>query len=120
MVRLSDGLEQAVRRAGPAGTRVEVKVRGSLPFPDVEIAGEHFGGKSPLGWRAAGEALSSQWPSDGEGVVSVSQVLPSADGARLSPLLALYASAAARRRLHTHLDAVLVSYRREAASRREG
>jgi hypothetical protein len=119
-VRLSDGLEQAVRRAGPPGAPIAIAVRGALPFVEVVIEGERFGGTSSLGWGAAAEALLARWPTGGEGVVGVNAVTATARGVRLPPLLALYASSVARRRLRTHVAAAMASYRTAATGRREG
>jgi hypothetical protein len=119
-VGLSEDLEPAVRRAGPPGERIEVVVSGALPFVEVEIAGGRFGGASPLGWGAAAEALLASWPAGGEGMLGVSAVTATARGARLPPLLALYAGSLARRRLRTHLARAMASYRTAAAVRREG
>jgi hypothetical protein len=118
-VGLSEDLEPAVRRAGPPGERIEVVVSGALPFVEVEIAGGRFGGASPLGWGAAAEALLASWPAGGEGMLGVSAVTATARGARLPPLLALYAGSLARRRLRTHLARAMASYRTAAAGRRE-
>ncbi len=119
-VGLSEDLEPAVRRAGPPGERIEVAVSGALPFVEVEIAGGRFGGASPLGWGAAAEALLASWPAGGEGMLGVGAVTATARGARLPPLLALYAGSLARRRLRTHLARAMASYRTAAADRREG
>ncbi len=119
-VRLSEDLEPAVRRAGPPGARHELAIRGALPFVEVEIAGERFGGAGPLGWGAAAEALLASWPAGGEGMLGVSAVTATARGAGLSPLLALYSGSLARRRLRTHLARAMTSYRTAAADRREG
>jgi hypothetical protein len=118
-MRLSDGVEPALRRAGPPGPRVEVAVCGELPFAQIEIGGERFGGKGALGWGAAAEALLARCPAGAEPLVAVGEVTATARGAALSPLLALYASAAARRRLRTHLAHAAASYRTSGASRRE-
>ncbi len=119
-VGLSEDLEPAVRRAGPPGARLGVLVSGALPFVEVEIAGERFGGASPLGWGAAAEALLARWPAGGEAMLGVSAVTATARGARLPPLLALYAGSVARRRLRTHLARAMASYRTAAVGRREG
>jgi hypothetical protein len=118
-MRLSDGVEPALRRAGPPGPRVEVTVRGALPFVEIEIGGEHFGGTSPLGWDAAAEALLARCPAGADPVVAVSAVTATALGNRLSPLLALYASAVARRRLRAHLARAMASYRTVEVSRKD-
>jgi hypothetical protein len=110
-VRLCDGLELALRRAGPPGPVLEIAARGALPFVEVEIAGERFGGRAALGWRDAAEALLAAWPAGGEGMVGVREVTATAAGTALTPLLALYAAKAARRRLRTHLLRALSSYR---------
>jgi hypothetical protein len=79
-MRLSDGVEPAVRRAGPPGPRVEVAVRGALPFVEIEIGGERFGGTSPLGWGAAAEALLARCPAGAEPVVAVDAVTATVRG----------------------------------------
>ncbi|GEJ59174.1 hypothetical protein [Anaeromyxobacter diazotrophicus] len=119
-VRLSEDLEAAVRRAGPPGRKAPIAVRGALPWVEVEIEGERFGGRSRLGWGAAAEALLSRWSAGAEGLVAVSAVAVEARGAPASPLLALYAAGLARRRLRTHLRRALAAYRTAATRRREG
>ena len=118
-VRLSEDLEAALRRAAPPRLRVGVAVCGALPLVEVAIDGERFGGRSGLGWRAAAEKLLSGLPAGIDGRVGVDAVTATAGGARASPILALYASSVARRRLHTHLAHTLASYRTAAASRRQ-
>lgn len=120
-VRLSEGLEDAVRRAAPpSGARLSVSVRGALPFPEVEIGGERFGGRRELGWPAAAEALLARWPVGDGGVVTVGGVAVTAGGSPATPVLALYAAALVRRRLSTHLRRAIASYRGSPAGRREG
>ena len=118
-MRLSDGVEPAVRRAGPPGVRLHVAVRGSLPFIQIEIGDERFGGASPLGWRAAAETYLAQCPAGTEPTVAVNAVTATSRGARLPPLLALYASTLARRRLRSHLSRAIASYRTIQDDRRE-
>ncbi|HEX7487942.1 MAG TPA: hypothetical protein VF341_03505, partial [Anaeromyxobacteraceae bacterium] len=118
-VRLSDGFELVLRRAGPPGPRMEVAVRGALPFVEVEIEGERFGGRAPLGWRAAAEALLARSPVGSDGLVAVRSVRVSAGGVGAGPLLSLYAASVARRRLRTHLQHALGSYRTATMGRRE-
>jgi hypothetical protein len=119
-VRLSDGFELLLRRAGPPGPRMEVAVRGALPFVEVEIAGERFGGRAPLGWRAAAEALLARSPVGSDGLVAVRSVQVTVGDRGAGPLLSLYAASVVRRRLRTHLQHVLGSYRSAATGRREG
>jgi hypothetical protein len=109
-----------VRRAGPPGERIGIAVRGRLPFVEVEIGGERFGGSRALGWPAAAEALLARWPTGGGGVVAVEAVSATARGAGLPPIQALHAASVARRRLRTHVAAALASYRSAAAVRKEG
>ncbi|HUK65964.1 MAG TPA: hypothetical protein VLV17_04000 [Anaeromyxobacteraceae bacterium] len=119
VVLFSEGLELAARHLPPAAEGVEIAVFGSLPFVEVEIGGERFGGSSRLSWSAAAEALLSRWPPGGEGRVSVKNVSVTLGGKPVSPLYALYASAVARRRLRSHLGRTLLSYRNAHAGRRE-
>lgn len=117
VMRLADDVEAALRRVGPPGTRVEVAVRGALPFIEVEIDGERFGGRSGLGWRDAAEALLARCPPGTECAVGVSAVTATAAGDRPTPLLALYASALARRRLRAYLGRAIATYRTAQAVR---
>jgi len=100
-VRLSDGVEPALRRVGRAGAAVPVAVRGQLPFDlQVEVGGERYGGTSGhLGWRAAALAVLSRWPRRGEGRLAVNAVTVQARGRRGVGLVALYARSVALRRL---------------------
>ncbi len=119
-LRLADGLELAIRRAGPPGPAAPIRIRGELPFIEVEVGGERFGGRATLPWSAAAEALLAAWPDGSEGLVSVQAVEVTAHGEPASPLLALHASACARRRLFTHISLAAQAYRFAKARRREG
>jgi hypothetical protein len=119
-VRLADEIEAVVRRAGPPGARVGIVVGGTLPSLEVHINEERFGGERKLGWRAAAEALLAQAPAGGESVVvGVDAVVVTVGRTSPSPLLALYASSVARRRLGSHLVRAMASYRLAWAGRRE-
>ncbi|HTT69966.1 MAG TPA: hypothetical protein VMG32_01985, partial [Anaeromyxobacteraceae bacterium] len=117
VVRLADGIDLAARHLVPVGPRVDIAVRGRLPFVEVEIAGERFGGASALSWPAAAEAVLARWPPGGEGRVGVSEVTVAAGEKPASPLLALYASVVARRRLRSYLLRALSSYQFAHAGR---
>jgi len=117
-VRLSDDVEAEVRRSGQVRQGAAVAVRGALPAVEVEVGGERFGGRQPLGWDAAAEALLAGWPARGGGRIGVSGVTVTVRDHPASPLLALWAASVARRRLRTRLLRGLQAYRRAALSRR--
>ena len=119
-IRLSEGLDLALRRAGSPAPRMEAVVRGALPFVEVEIAGERFGGRARLGWRAAAEALLARSSAGSEGLVAVRSVQVTTGGRGAGPLLSLHAASVVRRRLRTHLQHVLTTYRTASAGRRKG
>jgi hypothetical protein len=116
-VRLSDDVEPELRRAGRVRRALPIAVRGELPRVEVEVGGERFGGRAPLGWAAAAEALLAALPPGGEVAIGVSAVTASVRGAPASPLLAIWAASVARRRLRFRLSRALRAYR-EAAARR--
>ncbi len=104
-VRLSDGVEPALRRTGRPGAPVAVAVRGQLPHDlQVEVGGERYGGTTGAeGWRSAARAVLARWPRGGEGRLSVNSVTIQAGGRRGAGLLALYARSVALRRLRFFL-----------------
>jgi hypothetical protein len=104
-VRLSDGVEPALRRVGRAGAPVTVAVRGQLPHDlQVEVGGGRFGGSTgEAGWRDAALAVLARWPRGGDGRLSVNAVTIQAGGRRGVGLLALYARSVALRRLRFFL-----------------
>jgi hypothetical protein len=104
-VRLSDGVEPALRRVGRAGAPVAVAVRGQLPHDlQVEVGGERYGGTTGEGgWQEAALAVLSRWPRSGDGRLSVSTVTVQAGGRRGVGLLALYARSVALRRIRFFL-----------------
>lgn len=117
-VRLSDDVEAEVRRSGQVRQGVALAVRGALPAVEAEVGGERFGGRQPLGWDAAAEALLAAWPARGESRIGVSAVTVTARDRPASPLLALWAASVARRRLHTRLLRSLRAYRQASLGRR--
>jgi hypothetical protein len=104
-VRLSDGVEPALRRVGRAGSPVPVAVRGQLPHDvQVEVGGERYGGTTgAAGWHEAAMAVLARWPRSGDGRLSVNAVTVQACGKRGVGLLALYARSVALRRLRFFL-----------------
>lgn len=121
-VRLSDGVEPAVRRLGRAGVPVPVALRGRLPHDvQVEVGGVLHGGRSGRGWRDAARALLARWPRGQDARLSISSVSVSAPGgARAGGLLALWARSVATRRLRAHLVQLLRPYQDGRTSREEG
>ncbi len=117
-VRLSGDVEPELRRLGQGRSAVAVAVGGELPWVEVEVGGERFGGRARLGWAAAAEALLALWAPGGEVRVGVRAVTASAGGAPASPLLAIWAASVARRRLAVRLSRALQAYRAAAAGRR--
>ncbi len=118
-VRLTEGPEAAVRRAGARSGRIGLRVGGALPSLWVELAGERFGAGASLGWRDAAQALLSLWPAEGEVMLGVDAVVATSKGSPLTPILALHAASCARRRLSAHLALALRAYRSAARGRRE-
>jgi len=102
-VRLSDGVEQAMRQAGSHRPAAAVAVRGALPRVEVEVAGERYGSPGGAGWDAAAEAVLAAVPPGREGFVGVSSVAVTAGGEPAAPLLSLWAASVARRRLRTRM-----------------
>lgn len=120
-VHLSDDVEPAVRRAGPAGPAFEVSVVGRLPGAlAVEVAGTRFGGDTGRSWADAATAVLAGFRRGTDQRIAVAGVNVSAGGRRAAGLLALWARAVARRRLRIHLLLALRPYRPEAAGRRIG
>jgi hypothetical protein len=116
-VRLSGDLEPEVRRAGQLRQSMPVVVRGELPWVEVEVGGERFGGDSMVGWATAAEVLLAFSRPDDQVRIGVSAVAATIQGGPATPLLSIWAASVARRRLRTRLARVLDAYR-EAASRR--
>lgn len=117
-IRLSDDIEAEVRRTGQVRQSVAVVVTGRLPGVEVEVGGERFGGRTPLGWDAAADSLLARWPARGEGRIGVSAVTALLGTRPASPLLSIWAASVARRRLRVRLQRALHAYREAAASRR--
>jgi len=118
-VHLSDDVEPAVRRGGPASAPLVVAVRGRMPRGlEVEVDGERYGGASGRTWTSAARALIRAWPRSGEARIDVNSVTVAADGRRVDGLLALWARSAVLRRLRQHLMRELRSYRPREAGRR--
>jgi hypothetical protein len=118
-MRLSDDVEQEVRRAGSVRRDVALAVGGALPRVEVRVGEEWFGGRSPLGWSAAAESLLAALPPGAAARIGVNSVTAVAGGVPASPLLALWAASVARRRLRTRISRAMSAYR-SATSRRYG
>ena len=121
-VRLSDGVEPALRRAGRTAAPVGFAVRGMLPHDlQIELGGERYGGTtSGRSWRDGALALVARWPRTGEGRLSVNGVTVQAGGRRATGLLALHARSIAVRRLRNLILRALRSYQLGNSSRSEG
>jgi len=104
-LRLSDGVEPALRRVGRAGEPVQVVVRGQYPHDlQAEIGGERFGGVSGgRTWREGARAVLLRWPRTGTGRISVNGLTVQAGGKRAVGLLALYARSVVLRKLRGFL-----------------
>jgi hypothetical protein len=104
-VRLSDGVEPALRRVGRSAATLGFAVRGQLPHDlQVEVGGERFGGTtSGAGWRAGALAILGRWPRSGEARLGVTGLTVQAGGRRAVGLMALYARSVALRRLRFFL-----------------
>jgi hypothetical protein len=104
-VRLSDGVEPALRRVGRAGLAVPFAVRGLLPHDlQVEVGGERYGGTSSgRSWRDGALALLARWPRTGDGRLCVNGLTVQVGGRRAAGIMALYARSVTLRRLRFHL-----------------
>jgi hypothetical protein len=104
-LRLSDGVEPALRRVGRAGDPVHVAVRGQYPHDlQAEIGGERFGGcTGGRSWREGARAVLAKWPRTGTGRISVNALTVQVGGRRAVGLLALYARSVVLRRLRGFL-----------------
>jgi hypothetical protein len=104
-VRLSDGVEPALRRVGRVGATVAMAVRGQLPHDlQVEVGGQRYGGTtSGAGWSDAARAILARWPRSGEARLGVNGLTVQAGGRRAVGLMALYARSVALRRLRFFL-----------------
>jgi hypothetical protein len=105
------------RRRGRRAPVVPVAVAGELPRPSVVIGGERCGGRAPLGWRDAAEAVLAASPVSGAVRLAVRDVRVTAAGGEAPPLLALWAASVARRRLALWTAHVLTPYRVAARGR---
>ncbi len=104
-VRCGASLEAAMRRFSARGQRVDVHVRGTLPFGlEVVIDGQSFGGPGPLGWATAASAVLAGWPPGHHGRIAVKSVAVKVNGKPASGLLLLYARSLALRRLRAQID----------------
>jgi hypothetical protein len=120
-VHLTEDVEAAARRAGPPGAPQEVAVRARLPFDvQVRVGEDWYGGSTGRSWREASIAFLSRLPRGVEARVAVTAVSAVARGRRRGGLLALYARALGRRRLHTHLVRTLRAYQKPRARRSSG
>ena len=119
-LQVSEELASALRRVQPISAPLRVLVRGDLPWIEVEVHGERFGGPSAPGFDAAARALRASAPAVGGAAVAVAGVSVTACRDPAPPLLALYAGTLARRRLRTHLLRCDAHYRAAGAGRREG
>jgi len=110
-VHLSDDLEGAVRRSGPAGPPLHLAVRARLPFDvQVEVEGEWYGGTTGRSWRQAAKRLLVRWPREMDARLAVTTVSVVARGKRRGGLIALYARSLVLRRMRTHLVRTLRAY----------
>ena len=120
-VRLADGLEGAVLRAGPPGPPLFLGVRARLPWDvQVELDGEWYGGSTGRTWREAALKLLVRWPREMDTRLAVSTVSAVARGKRRGGLMALYARSVALRRMRTHLVRILRAYQRPQVRRSGG
>jgi hypothetical protein len=114
-VGLAQDLEPALRRLRPIGRRVELSIRGELPWIGVEVGAERFGGCGEPGWPDAAQALLSHWPAGVVGRLAVGACSVTLRGSPAPALLALWAASVARRRLLLHLARSLELFRRALA-----
>src|SRR5690606_35038258 len=68
---------------------------------------ERFGVGAPWRWTTAASAIAASWPVGTRAPLSFVRVALRIGGRRATPLERLYARSVARRRLLTHLHAVL-------------
>ncbi|HVO19377.1 MAG TPA: hypothetical protein VMU15_08985 [Anaeromyxobacter sp.] len=120
-VHLADGLEEALRRAGPPGPPLYLSVRARLPWDvQVEVEGDWYGGSTGQSWRDAALRLLVRWPRGIDARLAVSKVSAVAHGKRQGGLLALYARSLVLRRTRAHLVRMLRSYQRPRVRRSGG
>lgn len=120
-VHLGDGLEAAVRRAGPASPPLHLAVRALLPWDvQIQVEGAWYGGRSGRTWREGALKLLVRWPREMEARIAVSTVTAVARGKRRGGLVALYARSLALRRMRSHLVRTLRAYQKPRARRSGG
>jgi hypothetical protein len=107
-VRATDSLWRATHpKPSPPVPDVVVTLTGNLPFDlQLELDGEHFGGRGGLPWSAAAMTILSRWPPGVLGRVRFAAVDVLVDDEPAEGLLRLYARSLAMRRLNSHIEAL--------------
>jgi hypothetical protein len=104
-LRVGPGFEGLDRiRRPPDRADLPMKVWGELPFGlGVELHGERFGGRAPLGWSAAALSALSGCPPAATGRIRVDEVTVTLRGRPAGGLFRLYARSLAVRRVGRHM-----------------